>query len=506
MKHINKILVLLIVLPVASCSDFLDEAPQGTYSNATFYQTEVHAMLALTGIYNSASFVSTNNSLWVFGDVASDDATKGGAAGDQSDIQFIDEFSYSRNNGSLEKIWKHYYEGVTRANYLLYYGPDIVMDEDVKSGILGEAKFLRAYFYFNLVNIFGEVPLKLLPPLSPETINLPVSSVELIYAQIEKDLQEAELAIAPFPDDVFVILGNGRATKGAALGLLAKSYLYQEKWSNVLTAIAAIDALGYYQLQVVYKNNFIDSTQNNTESLFEIQHLSTQTPKLGSHLNQYFSPAKDNGYYFNAPLQDFVDEFELTGGNVPDPRLDYTVGRAGQTWVNGEAFDPAWSATGFLQKKHIQSKNEEPIIGDASLNYAYLRYADILLMKAEALNESGQGGAALVPLNLVRARARESYLYDEDLPGFGVVPAGLLPDVTATDLPTLRDAIRHERRVELGFEFHRFFDLIRYGRTYAESALSGTGFQWSRPELAFDNQGRFLRPQSELDTNPAVKE
>lgn len=492
MKNINRILLTVLALLLGACSDFLTENLQGTYSNATFYKTEAHALLAITGVYNAASFVSTENHLWVFGDVASDDATKGGLAGDQSDIQFIDEFSYSRNNGSLEKIWKHYYEGISRANYLLYYSPGIDMNEDLKSRILGEAKFLRAYFYFNLVNIFGEIPIKLNPPINPDEINKPKSPIANVYAQIEKDLTEAIAAIGTKDKEI------GRVTKGAAWGLLAKTFIYQQKWEAALAAIAAVDALGLYSLEAVYKNNFIDSTQNNKESLFELQHLSDQLPKLGSHLNQYFSPPKDNGYYFNVPLQNFVNEFEKTTTNIPDPRLDYTVGRAGQKWINGEDFDPAWSPTGYLQKKHSQPLKEEPIIGDASLNYVYLRYADILLMKAEALNEAGRSSEALVPLNAVRKRARESYLFDKSLAGFGTVPVGLLPDVLLTNQQTVRDAIRHERRVELGFEFHRFFDLIRYGKQTAEAALAGTGFKYS------DNLGHFLIPQSELDTNPAI--
>lgn len=492
MKNINRILLTVLALLLGACSDFLTENLQGTYSNATFYKTEAHALLAITGVYNAASFVSTENHLWVFGDVASDDATKGGLAGDQSDIQFIDEFSYSRNNGSLEKIWKHYYEGISRANYLLYYSPGIDMNEDLKSRILGEAKFLRAYFNFNLVNIFGEIPIKLNPPINPDEINKPKSPIANVYAQIEKDLTEAIAAIGTKDKEI------GRVTKGAAWGLLAKTFIYQQKWEAALAAIAAVDALGLYSLEAVYKNNFIDSTQNNKESLFELQHLSDQLPKLGSHLNQYFSPPKDNGYYFNVPLQNFVNEFEKTTTNIPDPRLDYTVGRAGQKWINGEDFDPAWSPTGYLQKKHSQPLKEEPIIGDASLNYVYLRYADILLMKAEALNEAGRSSEALVPLNAVRKRARESYLFDKSLAGFGTVPVGLLPDVLLTNQQTVRDAIRHERRVELGFEFHRFFDLIRYGKQTAEAALTGTGFKYS------DNLGHFLIPQSELDTNPAI--
>jgi hypothetical protein len=199
---------------------------------------------------------------------------------------------------------------------------------------------------------------------------------------------------------------------------------------------------------------------------------------LGSHLNQYFSPPKDNGYYFNVPMQNFVNEFEKTAADIVDPRLDYTLGRAGQKWVNGEDFDPAWSPTGYLQKKHMQPLKEEPIVGDASLNYVYLRYADLLLTKAEALNELGRPAEALIPLNAVRKRARESYLYDADLPGFGVVPADLLPDISSTNQQTVRDAIRHERRVELGFEFHRFFDLMRYGQQVADAALVTQGKWW----------------------------
>jgi hypothetical protein len=197
------------------------------------------------------------------------------------------------------------------------------------------------------------------------------------------------------------------------------------------------------------------------------------------------------------PLQNFVDAFEVTAAGDPDPRLDYTVGRDGKKWINGEDFDPAWSPTGYLQKKHVQPLKEEPIIGDASLNYVYLRYADVVLMKAEALNELNMTVEALVPLNAIRKRARESYLYDEGLPGFGSIPVDLLPDIVSTNQQTVRDAIRQERRVELGFEFHRFFDLMRYGQSAAEDALSATGF-------IYEQHHYFLIPQSELDTNPLI--
>ncbi|MBT1711872.1 RagB/SusD family nutrient uptake outer membrane protein [Fulvivirgaceae bacterium PWU5] len=492
MKRVYIIFLIMAALLPTACSDFLDEQLQGTYSNATFYKTEAHALLAVNAIYNVASFVSTNNDLWVFGDVASDDAAKGGQAGDQTDIQNIDDFTYQRNNSYLEKFWKHYYEGISRANYLLYYGNNIDMDVELRNRVLGEAKFLRAYFYFNLVNVFGEIPLKLMPPINSDEINKPLSSVDVVYTQIIKDLEEA----APALDDTYSGADVGRVTKGAAYGMLAKAHLYRGEWQATLDAIDQVDALGLYSLQPVYKNNFLDSTQNNSESLFELQHLSRQTPTLGSHLNQWFGESPGNGYGFNVPMPGFVNAFERTEAELVDPRLDYTVGREGQPWVLGETFDPEWSATGYLVRKHRQSISKN-LIGDAGLNYVYLRYADILLMKAEALNELSRPAEALDPLNAVRRRARESYLYDVDLPGYGAIPDGLLPDVTATGQQAVREAIQHERRIELGFEFHRYFDLMRYGRFVAEAALEGTGFSYATHRY-------FPIPQSERDTNTAL--
>ena len=494
MKTFISTLITFAAIVGSGCSDFLEENLQGTFSSATFFKTKDDLLLALTGAYNQAAFVSTNNVLWVFGDVASDDAIKGGAAGDIIDIDYIDNFTYTRNNTMVENMWKYYYEGVSRVNYVLYHGPGIDMDAALKNRMLGEAKFLRAYFYFSLVNIYGEIPLKLLPPLSPAEINIPKTTVAVVYNQIKIDLNEAAQVLpGTYPGSDI-----GRATQGAAWGLLAKVHLYNGEWTSVLTAINSLEASTVYSLKPLYTDNFTQMAKNNSESIFEIQHVTEQQPKLGNFLNQYFSPAKDNGYYFNVPLQNFIDEFEVTGAAVDDPRLDYTVGRVGKNWVNGESFDPLWSPTGFLQKKHVQPVSTLPIIGDGNLNFVYMRYADVLLMKAEALNESGQAGASMVPLNAVRKRARESYLYDINLPGFGVVPANLLPDVIDGGLAANRNAIRHERRVELGFEFHRYFDLMRYGQPTAEAALGSTGFTFSKRY--------FLIPQSEIDTNPMINQ
>jgi hypothetical protein len=490
----KKIYILLPLFAIAiSCSDYLQENLEGQYSTDTFYRTAEHAEIALAGAYNGISFNSTNNALWVFGDVTSDDAVKGGLSGDLSDVMFLEQFNYSRSNEYLDKIWRQYYEVINRVNFLLYYGPRIEMDETRKAEIIGEAKFIRAYLYFHLANIFGNIPLRTNPTLSPEDSPLATSTVDAVYTQIATDLTEAIDGLKVTPTHV------GGASKGSAYGLLAKLRLFQGQWQQSLDAITALEGLGVYSLQNVYRNNFMDSTQNNSESIFEIQHLKGQTPLMGSFLNQYFSPAIENGYYFDQPTQNFVNEFEVTPGDVVDPRLDYTVGREGQKWLNGEDFDPSWSSTGYLNKKHIQPLREvsKGTKGDAGLNYVYMRYAEVLLMKAEALNELSRTNEALVPLNAVRKRARESYLYDKDLPGFGAVPAGLLPDVSSSSQADVRNAIRHERRVELGMEFHRYFDLMRYGKVAAEAALGNDGFN-------YETKRYFQIPQSEIDTNPLI--
>ncbi|MCD4832614.1 MAG: RagB/SusD family nutrient uptake outer membrane protein [Bacteroidales bacterium] len=486
-------LISCLFISFSSCDNMLDVELQGEYTNTTFYQTEEHAILAVNSTYELCAFVNTANNLWVFGDVASDDALKGGDAGDRSDITYINDFAVNPDNGEIESIWRHYYEGIVRANNVTSYVPDIDMDEELKQRIIAEAKFLRAYYYFHLSNIFGAIPLKTTTITSVEDLNIPVSSVETIYAQIEQDLTDASAALPVSYDSDDI----GRATRGAALGLLAKVYLFQGEWQLALDNANAVEGLLIYDLMDVYSHNFNVLDKNNSESIFEIQHLEEQSPFLGSYLNQYFSP-KPSGYSFNVPTQNYIDEFEITPvDSVYDPRLDYTVGRDGQDWVNGEPFDPTWSVTGYLQKKHVQPTSEVPI-GDGNLNYTFMRYAEILLIQAEALNELNRGAEALIPLNEVRKRARECYLYDTELDGYtGTIPDQLLPDITNSNTSYLRTAIYHERRVELGFEFHRFYDLMRYGKNIAEQALSNTNFN-------YEDHRYFPIPQSEIDANSEI--
>lgn len=479
------ILILGLVL-LADCKDFLTEDLKGSFSTETFYKNETQALQAINGAYNGLSFTNTNNAIWVFGDVASDDAVKGGNPGDQAEISYIDNFTADANNGFINNYWKYSYETIARTNNVIANVPGISMDETLKARIIGEAKFIRAYSYFNLVNIFGKVPLKLAPQTTHEAIHVPLSEISAVYQQIEKDLTDAAavLPVSYSGSDV------GRATKGAALGMLGKVSLYQQKWTEAISYFQQLDNLHIYGLLPNYADNFKLAFENSKESVFEIQQLAGQNPGMGNPLNQWFGPAVTGGYYFDAPTQELVNAFEKSSSGAVDPRLDVTVGREGQPWLNGEPFSAGWSPTGYLTKKHQQPLSEVPasLSGDAGINYIYMRYADVLLMKAEAYAEMNNADSAKVNLNKVRQRARNSFN--------GTPPADLLPDITTNDINQLKEAIRKERRVELAQEFHRYFDLMRWGKTVAEAAL-GQSFNYEK--------NRYMPiPQEEIDANEAI--
>ncbi len=474
-KRLYILLLPLLGVLATSCSDFLNAELKGDYTSENYYTTPEAATMAVTGIYNSLY----GNTLWIFGDVASDDAVKGGNAGDQADINAINNFSAASDNGVLSTYWQATYETIARANNAIAYIAPMNMDATLRDRLVAEAKFLRAYSYFNLVNIFGKVPLKLEPQLTSSTINVGLSEVSAIYSQIEKDLIEAVAVLpASYPDEA------GRVTKGAAFALLAKADLYQKKYSDCLVNIKAIEDLHQYDLLKDYSNLFKAGAEDSVEVIFGLRFINNSQVSLGNNLNVWFSPAIEGGYYFDAPTQSYVDAFtDKTIDGQTDPRLDASIGREGKPWFNNRTFSSSWSeATGYLVKKYDENTVPGLAKSQSTIPYNAIRYADIILMKAEALNERGVGDAvanAAIEVNRVRSRAN-------------------LAPTTASTQSAMRDVIRNERRKELGFEFHRFFDLMRWGQATAEAAL-GTDFKWVEPRFYFP------LPQSELDTNKSIK-
>ncbi len=468
-KTTYSILVASAALCAVSCN-FLDEELKGGYTSESFYTDAKNAEMAVNGVYNSLY----NHKLWIFTDVASDDSVKGGNAGDQADINSIDNFTATADNGPISEFWQHTYETITRANNVIANVQKMNLADDTKASYIAQSKFFRAYSYFNLVNIFGQVPLKLLPQDTQEAIHVGLSTIESIYAQIDRDLTDAAAAL---PEE-YQAAEAGRVTRGAALALLAKSKLYQKDYSGCLSAITQIEQLNIYDLEQVYSDLFKRGGEDSVESIFAIRYANNTTAQLGNNLNVWFAPSPEGGYYFNAPTADYVSNFdETTAGGETDPRLDASIGRDGQPWF-GTTFSSSWSeATGYLVKKYHEALPEGEAIAQSTIPQHILRYADVLLMKAEALNESNQSGAK-VPLNKVRTRA-------------GLAEVG---DLTQ---PDMRALIRKERRKELGFEFQRFFDVMRYGKDYAKAVL---------PELPWESERYYFPlPQSETDINTSIQ-
>lgn len=456
-----------VVLVSASCEKFLEENLKGGYSAENYYTSASKAEMAVNAVYNSLY----NNILWMFGDVASDDSVKGGSDGDQPQINEIDALTATADHGNLGSFWQDTYETISRANNCIDAIGKMNIDQKAAANLIGQAKFLRAYSYFNLVNIFGMVPLKTKPQKSADAIHVGLSSIEDIYAQIDADLVDAAAGVGDLKD--------GHVNRTAAYALLAKSKVFQGKWSEALEAITALEEVAAgYDLDPDYANLFCPGGENSVESIFALRYGSSKTASLGDNLCVWFAPFEEGGYNFNAPTQSYVDVFdELTVGGDTDPRLDASIGRDGMPWFNGTTFKKEWGgATGYLVKKYDQDDVEDQAKSQSTVPQQRIRYAEVLLLKAEAMNEGGVAGAE-DPLNKVRARA------------------GLAPTTAATQAQ-LRDAIRKERRRELGFEFHRFFDVMRYGREYAVAALGAAAWPGSRYY--------FPIPQGETDANSAL--
>ncbi len=486
---------ILVIVTQTSCKHYLDQPLLGNYAASDFFNSDANAQLATNTAYVPLLFTDAgSNPIWVLGDVASDDAIKGGNPGDQADFENIDQFNILPSNSAVEAVWKRYYDGVFKCNVVITGLPDnnTAVSENVRISAVAQAKFLRAYYYFVLTGCYGNIPLHLKVETAEE-VQSPALPQAQIYAQIESDCKDAA-AVLPTS---WSGSDDGRATRGAALALLAKTYLFEQKWSDAATTAQQVEALGIYSLTKLFTDNFNANKKDNTEAIFSVWHKSGASPFLGNNLNQWFAPRDLNGYGFFYPTQSLIDNFEKSANNVADPRFGYTLSGDNAPSYYDSTYQSSWSTTGYITKKQIQPLSEIPVAikGDGDLNYEAIRFADVLLIEAEALNEEAKSANALVPLNKVRQRARESYLYDASLPGYGTVPDGLLPDITITNQSQLRDVIRKERRSELALEFHRFFDMIRYGSAYATSAMQNV------PNFKYNANKFFPIPQSELDTN-----
>lgn len=476
-----------------SCEkDILEKKPIIGATEENFYKTASDAVSAVNGAYAALQFELTpaGHFRWFWGDIFSDDSTTGGSGpNDQPDLQALENFQGLTDTDYLEAEWAADYEGIYRANLVLERVPGIEMDTDLKNRVLGEAKFIRAWFFYNLVTLFGDVPL-VDHVLAPSEYNMPRTPATEVWALIEQDLSEAIIDL--WTRSQYSVEDLGRITKGAAQGLLLKTYLYQSKWAEAEGVADDIIASGEYQLTADYSQIFTEAGENNEESVFEIQYMNASGGNWGRNnanegtFTNVFQRARGQfeGFGFNLPTQDFVDEFFKEG--FEDPRLSATVFRVGDFMGDRGQFTK--EATGYpheyYPKKNFNNKSEEAPFGDPNpnggTNDRVIRYADVLLMHAEAAYHNGNEAGARNSINEVRKRVK-------------------LDPVTASG-QALLDAIYHERRVELGLEGHRYFDLIRTGR--APAVLGPLGFKEGVNEVLPIPESQILATNGAITQNP----
>lgn len=486
MRYIKHILpILALAFTSQSCEDFLDKEPLGVETDKTFYQDPDNAVLAVNGIYDAVSWdaggiIGSGNTFeWMYGDVLSDDAKKGSTTGDFLEVKQMERWETLTNASIQSSTWNNMFTAIHRANQVLSYLPTSTIDEGLKTRLLGEAHFLRGYSYFNLVIKFGGLPLMEEPIAPAEWGKVPRASVAETYAFIVNDLKQAIEALPARSE--YAASDLGRATEGAARAFLARAYMYQIgtdntngiTWQNVYDQTNAIINSGEYALFSNYAGLFEMENENNIESIFEIQFSDAATgwgpPKSGTANNVIQNNRSTWGWGFNNPTQNFVAEFENR-----DPRLAVTVYKNGDIVAGEEqVIDyPGQNETGYLNRKAFVEPGFRPSDAQNSpKNIIKFRYADILLMQAEAAFHLGNEGEARDLVNQVRARARRStqpkgstavgatnYVPYQDM-------SGVLPDITASG-QNLLQAIWHERRVELGMESLRYYDLVRTGRYF----------------------------------------
>ena len=467
------LLSIFLLVVSAGCDKFLSVNPPYTQDVENFFETKEDYERALTGAYDllQGSFMS----FWI-GEIASDNSIAGGeSVNDSQGLHQIDDMTHGGVNNELRNVLRWNYAGITRANYLLENKDKI--DFQGKEHIIAEARFLRAYYYFELVKFFGDIPLIIDKRIGiEEAMQVPRTPKAEVYAQIEEDFAYAASILNS------VASQKGRATKGAALAFLGKAYLYQNKFAQAASTFDEVIAMGMYSLIPDYNQLFSASNENNSETVFDVQYSGLEGGSYGCYIclegnaavgfqgiRQYNGPVYGDGNSYNLPTQELYDAFsslDLRRGATildidafiatqPNPSsISYAIGAGGHT--------------GFYNNKYIKRQGEIGLPDNdltSPVNYRVIRYADVLLMAAEAHYQSGNTATAQSLVTQVRLRV-----------GVQPIPVNSL------------DVIYRERRYELSGEGHRFFDLVRTGK----AADFIPGFVVGKHEL-------FPIPQVEID-------
>jgi len=564
-KNIMQKLAVLgvLVIVIISCGkDFLETRPYGSVNNELLATSAKGANALLIAAYsNLDGFSGWDNgtpwggaaSNWTFGSIAGGDAYKGSEAGDQPDITPIETGKVDANNPYLEGKWRNYYDGISRVNGAIKAFTALKEISDAeKATRLAEAKFLRAFFHFDLWKIFRNVP------FIDETLeDVRIGNSVDILPKIQADLTAAIAALPVTQPEA------GRITKGAAQAVLGQTYMWQKKYAEAKTQFDAIIASGRYALTTKYHDNFNAATRNSKEGVLEVQQSvndgTTDNGNNGDILNFPYNGGPAGCCGFHQPSQDLVNAFQTDANGLPlldnynktdvksddgiksadpftphtgnlDPRLDWTVGRRGipyldwgkhpgSIWIRDQAYGGPYAPiknTHYKSQEGSLTTSSGWTSGYNANNLKLIRYADVLLMAAEAEVELGNLEKARSYVNQVRKRASnpDGFVKDGAAPAANYVIGTY--DAVWTDAATARKAVRFERRLELGMEGHRFFDLVRWGEAASTKAayfskekakrtyLGGASFTAGKNEI-FPIPAKAIT-QSAKDGTPTLKQ
>jgi hypothetical protein len=477
MRRIIYFGILIISVSLSfGCKKFLTVDPPYSQDVENFFQSPEDYDRALTGAYDmlQGSFMT----LWI-GEIASDNSIAGGeSVNDTQGLHQIDNMTHGGVNNELRNVMRWNYTGITRANYILENKDNI--DFVGKDHILAEAKFLRAYYYFELVKYFGDVPLIIDKRLGiDEALQIPRAPKAEVYAQIEKDFSEAAEVLNPLATQ------KGRATKGAALSFLGKVYLYQNKFAEAATTFDEVINSGSYSLIPNYNDLFTVANENNSETIFDVQYTGLEGGSYGcliclegnaavgfQGIRQYNGPVYGDGNSYNLPTQALYDAFSSIDPRRGATILDIEAFIATQPNASSITYaQGAGGHTGFYNNKYIKRQGEIGLPDNdltSPVNYRVMRYADVLLMAAEAHYQTGNTSKAQQLVNQVRVRA--------GVPGLAVNSINV---------------IYKERRFELSGEGFRFFDLVRTGQAadFIQGFIPGKHEVFPIPQVEIDLAG-----------------
>lgn len=499
----NKLVSLIVLATVilAGCDRNLDIVNPNQVTTQSFWKTAEDALAGVNAVYSTTHRGGISRWMPFYYIIRSDEGRS--QSPDANILNNMDRFLITDYNyGNAYGVWNDNYIGINRANQVIDNVPGIQMDEALKQRYINEAKFLRAMYYFHLATLWGNVPLVLQTAVVGDK---PASATQAqVWAQIEKDLTEAAAGLPT----TYGTADLGRATKGAAYALLARAYFQQRKYTESLVPLqwlAEGEGKGIYALMPNYRDNFLITTENNKESVFEWQFAEnlaeytdddTETPNqnYGTSLAQFFGPS-GVGWSDGEAQRWVTREFnEPTTTGARDPRLEASF-LYDSTDVRGPAFTQIYGQT-FLQRygtnnqrvwfRKFQNdhwRNQENY--RSPNNWRYIRYADVLLMYAEALNETGKTAQAYPYVDQVRQRAGLAKL------------STAKPGLTQAQF---LNQLKHERVTELSGEGHRWNDLARWGDLGPQLAPRDPAFS-----TFVKGKSELLPiPQTDRDLNPSL--